>query len=59
LVSKLFKKQVDQATSVSYSIKGSWNEPKIRFDRLFESEKSLRDSVDKKEDDEAEASANK
>lgn len=49
IVSKLFKKQVDQATSVSYTIKGSWDEPKMRFDRLFESEKSLRDSVNKKE----------
>lgn len=47
LVSKLFKKQVDQATSVSYSIKGSWDDPKMRFDRLFESEQSLRDSVNK------------
>jgi uncharacterized protein YhdP len=51
LVSKLFKKQVDQATSVSYTIKGSWDEPKMRFDRLFESEQSLRDSVKKNEDD--------
>lgn len=45
LVSKLFKKQVDQATSISYTIKGSWDEPQMRFDRLFESERSLRDSV--------------
>lgn len=50
IVSKLFKKQVDQATSVSYTIKGSWDEPKMRFDRLFESEKSLRDSVNKEEE---------
>ncbi len=49
VVSKLFKKQVDQATSVSYTIKGSWDEPKMRFDRLFESEQSLRDSVNKKQ----------
>lgn len=48
IVSKLFKKQVDQATSVSYTIQGSWDDPKMRFDRLFESEKSLRDSVNKK-----------
>lgn len=47
VVSKLFKKQVDQATSVSYTIKGSWADPKMRFDRLFESEQSLRDSVKK------------
>jgi len=45
LVSKLFKKQVDQATSVSYRITGSWDDPNMSFDRLFESEDSLRDSV--------------
>lgn len=51
LVSKLFKKQVDQATSISYTINGSWDEPQMRFDRLFESEKSLRDSVTKPKTD--------
>lgn len=45
VVSKLFKKQVDQATSISYSIKGSWDDPQMSFDRLFESEESLRESV--------------
>lgn len=45
VVSKLFKRQVDQATSMSYTIQGSWDNPQMRFDRLFESEKSLRDSV--------------
>lgn len=50
IISKLFKKQVDQATSVSYTIKGSWDEPKMRFDRLFESEQSLRESVNKNAD---------
>lgn len=48
LVSKIFRKQVDQATSVSYSIQGSWDDPKMKFDRLFESESSLRDSVNKR-----------
>jgi len=52
LVSKLFKKQVDQATSISYTINGSWDEPQMSFDRLFESEKSLRDSVVKPKADE-------
>lgn len=51
LVSKLFKKQVNQATSISYTIKGGWDAPKMGFDRLFESEKSLRDSVNKKEEE--------
>ena len=47
--SKLFKKQVDRAASISYSIKGSWSEPKMNFDRLFESEEELINSVNKKE----------
>jgi uncharacterized protein YhdP len=51
LVSKLFKKQVDQATSISYSITGGWDNPVMSFDRLFESEQSLRDSVTKKPED--------
>lgn len=45
VISKIFKKQVDQATSISYRIRGSWDEPEMKFDRLFESETSLRNSV--------------
>lgn len=52
LVSKLFKKQVDQATSISYTINGSWDDPQMRFDRLFESGQSLRDSVNKPQKEE-------
>lgn len=58
LVSKLFKKQVDQATSISYTIKGGWDDPQMSFDRLFESEKSLRDSVNKKGEEQAQKSDN-
>ena len=47
VVSKLFKKQMDQVTSISYRITGSWDNPKMRFDRLFESEESLRDKAPK------------
>ena len=36
LVSKLFEKQMDQATSISYTIRGDWDDPVIKFDRLFE-----------------------
>jgi uncharacterized protein (TIGR02099 family) len=49
VASKLFKKQVDRATSISYSIRGDWSEPKMSFDRLFESEEDLMKSVDKEE----------
>jgi uncharacterized protein YhdP len=47
LASKLFKKQVDRATSISYNIKGSWSEPKMSFNRLFESEAELINNVNK------------
>lgn len=52
LVSKIFRKQVNQATSVSYSITGSWDNPRMKFDRLFESEESLRSSVNQQTGDE-------
>jgi uncharacterized protein (TIGR02099 family) len=51
LVSKLFKKQVNQVASVSYTMTGSWEKPKMKFDRLFESEDSLRKSVKQKDND--------
>lgn len=50
VISKIFQKQVDQATSISYRIRGSWDEPEIKFDRLFESESSLRESMNNGED---------
>lgn len=50
VISKLFKEQVDRATSISYSIKGSWSDPQMSFDRLFESEDELIKSVNKSED---------
>jgi len=49
VVSKLFKKQVDRATSISYSIRGNWSDPKMSFDRLFESEEDLIKNVNKEE----------
>ena len=51
LVSKIFKKQVSQVASISYTMSGSWEKPKLRFDRLFESEDSLRESVKEKNND--------
>lgn len=41
IVSKLFEKQVDQATSISYRIRGGWDDPKINFDRMFEGDVTL------------------
>lgn len=50
VVSKLFKKQVDQATSVSYSIRGSWSDPKMSFDRLFENGEKILQNVEKQDE---------
>ncbi|WP_323845108.1 YhdP family protein [Microbulbifer magnicolonia] len=36
LISKAFKKQVNKMASVSYRISGDWDEPDVRFDRLFD-----------------------
>lgn len=35
LTSKVFKKQVDKLSSISYSIEGSWNEPEIEVQKIF------------------------
>jgi len=37
LVSKLFSDQVDKVASVSYSMTGSWDKPKVEFKKLFDS----------------------
>lgn len=50
VISKLFKKQVDQATSVSYRIHGGWDDPTMSFDRLFESEEKLIENANTQED---------
>jgi uncharacterized protein YhdP len=36
VISKIFKDQVNQVASLSYSIKGDWEKPEIRFDKLFD-----------------------
>ena len=36
VVSKLFEKQVSQLASAVYSIGGSWDDPQIRLDRIFD-----------------------
>ncbi|PLW82902.1 hypothetical protein CWI75_05525 [Kineobactrum sediminis] len=37
VVSKLFEKQVTQLSSAVYRIGGTWDEPSIEFDRIFDS----------------------
>lgn len=46
LASKLFSNQVDKVASVSYSMNGSWAEPEMKFDRLFDS-KAAKDAGEK------------
>lgn len=41
VISKIFAKQVDQATSVSYTIVGDWEDPKIKFDQMFDGDVRL------------------
>ncbi|MDO8861353.1 DUF3971 domain-containing protein [Haliea sp. E1-2-M8] len=36
LVSKLFEKQVSQLSSAVYGISGTWDDPQIRLDRIFD-----------------------
>jgi len=36
VVSKLFEKQVSQLSSAVYSISGTWDDPRIRLDRIFD-----------------------
>lgn len=37
VVGKLFEEQVDKASSIRYRISGSWTDPDIRVDKIFES----------------------
>ncbi|MDP4917297.1 MAG: AsmA-like C-terminal region-containing protein, partial [Haliea sp.] len=36
VVSKLFEKQVSQLSSAVYAISGTWQEPVVRLDRIFD-----------------------
>lgn len=36
VLGKLFKKQMDRASSVRYTIDGNWSNPNVSFDRIFE-----------------------
>jgi uncharacterized protein YhdP len=42
LVSKIFDKQMNRLSSAVYSIDGSWSDPQVRFDRLFDDTQKLR-----------------
>ncbi|WP_339074342.1 YhdP family protein [Teredinibacter turnerae] len=36
LVSQMFEKQVDRASSLNYRINGGWDDPKIKFRKIFD-----------------------
>lgn len=36
VVSKIFKKQMERVASISYEVEGSWDDPEVRFDKLFD-----------------------
>ena len=36
IVGKLFKPQVDKVSSLTYSVKGNWAKPKVKFMRIFD-----------------------
>jgi len=36
VVSKIFNKQMNRMSSAVYSISGSWDEPQVEFDHIFD-----------------------
>jgi len=50
LTGKLFKKQVDQLSSLSYSVTGSWDDPDLEVDKIF-SDKTDFEAVEKQPDE--------
>lgn len=43
VISKLFEDQVDKVSSVSYSVNGGWDDPTVKFQKLFD-EKAAREA---------------
>lgn len=42
LAGKIFEEQVDKLTSVSYRIEGEWDNPEIKFNRIFDAKAAKR-----------------
>ena len=50
-MSKVFNKQMNRLTSAVYSIGGTWNDPQVQFDHIFDaSSQSLVDTAAKREE---------
>ena len=47
LVGKIFKKQVDKLSSISYSVKGKWEDPKIRVKKVFDNKAADKKAAEK------------
>ena len=46
IISKIFAKQVDRVSSASYIITGDWDDPKVKFDQMFDGNVRLTDEKD-------------
>jgi uncharacterized protein YhdP len=45
IVSKIFKPQVDKVSSLTYSVKGNWNDPKVEFVNVFNKDLNVQESA--------------
>ncbi len=46
VVSKVFEKQMNRLSSGVYSIQGTWDEPQVDFDRIFDDEMRLESAAE-------------
>ncbi len=45
ITSKLFEKQLDKLSSLSYVVTGSWDEPEVKVDRIFSDKGAVADTA--------------
>ena len=50
VASKVFEKQVDRVSSVVYAVEGTWDEPEIKFRRIFNDKSTIDDVLDAADD---------
>lgn len=53
LAGKVFEEQVDKLTSVSYNINGSWDDPSMKFNRIFDAKAAKRSGDEAREQEQA------
>jgi uncharacterized protein (TIGR02099 family) len=54
LVSKVFQKQVNRLSSAVYSISGSWDDPQVEFDHIFDASSDRKQGAPAADDDSVE-----